>query len=470
MRTFTFSGGKSSRFWNIELKRKSFTVSFGRIGTKGQSRKKTFPSAAKARQAYDKLIQEKLARGYTETRPQAAPAPAARGVREALEEALAANPDDLAAHAAYADYLQEQEDPRGEFIQVQLALEDESKSAAERRKLQKREKELLKKHEREWLGDLAEYLVEEDIDEWRRRHDKINRWRWARGWLDDVYLWMLDVPTARALARAPAARLLRRLHIDQDHYGEAYDPEPEDEIPEDSECPCLYPLGRAPFLPQLRVFQLGETVDFERGSYNCRTSDEGITGLVGRMTRLEELYLLSHGSDTAGLFALPNLINLRTLLVYHGHDYPLEVLAANNSLRNLTTLRLHPRHSFPGRDPYLTREQVQALLRSRNLPSLTHLYLHGSDLGDAGCRDIVRSGILKRLKVLDLSFGCIQDEGARVLAECPDVKRLELLSLEYNELTDAGRALLESLGDIAVRCASQYVVGSDEYLWSGDME
>src|SRR5829696_347512 len=73
-------------------------------------------------------------------------------LRELLEAALVADPDDLAAHAAYADLLMEEGDPRGEFIHVQLALEDESKKA--------RERELLDVHERAWLGELAPYFVE----------------------------------------------------------------------------------------------------------------------------------------------------------------------------------------------------------------------------------------------------------------------------------------------------------------------
>ena len=58
----------------------------------------------------------------------------------------------MAGWRAYADYLAERGDPRGEFMQVQLALEDESRPAAERKKLAAREKALLKKHERDWLG------------------------------------------------------------------------------------------------------------------------------------------------------------------------------------------------------------------------------------------------------------------------------------------------------------------------------
>src|SRR5207249_2522467 len=71
-----------------------------------------------------------------------------RTLREALEAALAEDPDDVATHAAYADLLTEQGDPRGEFIQVQLALEDESRPAKERRELQQRERDLLHAHAR----------------------------------------------------------------------------------------------------------------------------------------------------------------------------------------------------------------------------------------------------------------------------------------------------------------------------------
>ena len=62
-------------------------------------------------------------------------------LRQALEKALVEDPDDRAAHAAYADHLAEQGDPRGELIQVQLALEDEQVTGAQRRRLLKREAE-----------------------------------------------------------------------------------------------------------------------------------------------------------------------------------------------------------------------------------------------------------------------------------------------------------------------------------------
>src|SRR5436305_1044361 len=129
MRTFTFTDAKSNKFWNIELSGKSFTVTFGRIGTNGQSQTKDFPSAATAKKEHDKLVAEKLKKGYVETTASAAPAaPAVSTEQKALEAALVAHPDEVAAHSAYADYLTEAGDPRGEFIQVQLALEDATRS------------------------------------------------------------------------------------------------------------------------------------------------------------------------------------------------------------------------------------------------------------------------------------------------------------------------------------------------------
>src|SRR5262249_40048399 len=76
-------------------------------------------------------------------------------LRAALETALVENPDDLATHMAYGDHLAEQGDPRGEFIQVQLALETPARSPGDRERLKQRERELLDAHQAEWLGEAA---------------------------------------------------------------------------------------------------------------------------------------------------------------------------------------------------------------------------------------------------------------------------------------------------------------------------
>lgn len=63
-RQLVYMDAKSSKFWNIELTGSSHTVTYGRIGTTGQSGSKTFPSPEAAQKDMDKLVREKLAKGY----------------------------------------------------------------------------------------------------------------------------------------------------------------------------------------------------------------------------------------------------------------------------------------------------------------------------------------------------------------------------------------------------------------------
>jgi predicted DNA-binding WGR domain protein len=66
-REFQFVEGSSSKFWAIELDGNRFTVTWGRIGTAGQTQTKEFSTDAEAKKQYDKMIAEKEKKGYTET-------------------------------------------------------------------------------------------------------------------------------------------------------------------------------------------------------------------------------------------------------------------------------------------------------------------------------------------------------------------------------------------------------------------
>lgn len=65
-RELVYMDAKSSKFWNIELTGNSYTVTYGRIGTDGQSLSKSFADEAAARKDMDKLIKEKLGKGYVD--------------------------------------------------------------------------------------------------------------------------------------------------------------------------------------------------------------------------------------------------------------------------------------------------------------------------------------------------------------------------------------------------------------------
>src|SRR5262249_37183185 len=68
-----------------------------------------------------------------------------------LLAAVYASPSDDGPRSVYADWLLERNDPRGEFIALQLASESRQLTKKERA----RQQELLVAHRREWLGPLA---------------------------------------------------------------------------------------------------------------------------------------------------------------------------------------------------------------------------------------------------------------------------------------------------------------------------
>lgn len=474
MRTFIYQDAKSNKFWHIDPSGAGFTVHFGRVGTDGQKQVKTFADEATARREADKLIADKLKKGYVETTAPTGPA----ALRKALEDAILDNPSDTASHAAYADLLTEAGDPRGEFIQLHLTLEDDSMSQKRRSELSLRAAALLAEHGDEWIGEWATMTTEtESFGRGQLPFTTPVPCRFLRGILAEATFTELDGDCARAFAQAPQTRLIRRLFLGSLSY------EDEDQIEED------VPVGaeatwnalcKWPHFANLRVFQFGWTAEEEYGERcwnQCHLDGTKIHTLVARMPRLEELYLFASGINTEKLFGLPSLTNLRVLQVYHSWDYALETLAGNarlGRLPHLTHLLLHPKAvgSWSGSEVYITHDGVRALLDSPLRHTLTHLRLRLTRLGDAGCELFVASGVLARLQQLDLRHGCITDDGARILAACPDLKKLKLLDLAHNQLTEVGIARLQATG-VPLRAEHQHDEEGDdapEYLMEGDYE
>ena len=65
-RYFEYVGGSSSKFWHVTVDGSELVVAFGRIGTDGQVSRKAFPTSEAARAEAEKLIREKLGKGYQE--------------------------------------------------------------------------------------------------------------------------------------------------------------------------------------------------------------------------------------------------------------------------------------------------------------------------------------------------------------------------------------------------------------------
>jgi uncharacterized protein (TIGR02996 family) len=391
-------------------------------------------------------------------------------LREALEAALVEHPDELANHMAYADYLRDQGDSRGELIQIQLALENGTLPGPERTQLAARERELLGKCENLLGARLGPLLARKTPDS--------PRYTIERGWLASLEVTgSLDRNLAEALVTAPEARLLRRLVLGW--LGNDYYEDPgEFDLPDVVEI-----LGRSGNLRNLRTLYLSMMQGFERDPeegtpvYNSRhelyLAGSSVWDWIATLPHLEELSLACRTQSTGQLFALPSLSNLRVLQLYWTDDYPLDVLARNPALGRLTHLSCHT--LAPDRDDdemaYLQAWHLAAVAHSPHLRAWTRLRFQKSDAGDEGVRTLIQSGLLGRLKFLDLAFGTITDVGAELLSEA-DLGGLEVLDVNDNAISPEGQRRLGMAlrGKLTLRMDNQHEADDREWLFWGEME
>jgi uncharacterized protein (TIGR02996 family) len=423
MRTFERGAGDAAQFWNVEVSEYRVTVVYGVKGTEGRRQSWDYATAEQAKIECERKVRAKQQDGYVETGGGGVPS-----VRRALEDALADNPDDVVNHMAYADWLLEQGEPRGELIQVQMQLEDESVAADERKRLQDRERELLEVCVRPWVRNLEEdvaYFGDDNVTA-----------RFARGWLDALRVRAMTRELAGRLAASREIRLLREMTVADASYGEG------------SSLLCeLGPLALSAYVGNVRRLHLGpapEVAVFAFDDDPRRPNQGEAVGMIKRMPRLEELRIHFPVSASDDLFGLESLGNLRVLEYNFGYRYALEELGHNRSLGNLTHLLLHPQRPNPyEQDGWgMSTNELGVLLRSKTLRRLTHLRLHWLAGGDEAVEEIVSSGILRRLKVLDIAFGWVSDAGARMLSRCREC-RLQELNVSHNQMTGTGLDMLE---------------------------
>ncbi len=86
LRRFEYKDDRSYKFWAIELDGDTHSVTFGRIGTKGQTRTKQYDDAQQAKREYRKRIDDKLRHGYREIKTKSKPKKSAEQI--AAESAL----------------------------------------------------------------------------------------------------------------------------------------------------------------------------------------------------------------------------------------------------------------------------------------------------------------------------------------------------------------------------------------------
>ena len=71
---------------------------------------------------------------------------------------ILANPTDDAARLVYAEWLEEQSNPRGEFIRLQIERAQQPIGSPDAIASLQRERQLLRKHGKAWAGSIAKDL------------------------------------------------------------------------------------------------------------------------------------------------------------------------------------------------------------------------------------------------------------------------------------------------------------------------
>jgi uncharacterized protein (TIGR02996 family) len=181
-------------------------------------------------------------------------------------------------------------------------------------------------------------------------------------------------------------------------------------------------------------------------SLDCFVTDETPVLLMlaraKHLTRLTRLYLFGDDFSERPLRALldsPVVAGLVELQVSGYGDYPAGIaraLAASRTMHRLEHLDLG--------QSAIDDSEVVVLARSPVVERLRSLVLDSDKLSAAGAKALAESPLLANLESLDLSGTGIGDEGLIALAQSPSLRRLRRLSICRCGITDAGVEALAS--------------------------
>jgi len=447
MPRYEYSEGTSNKFWEIELSGTAYTSKWGRIGGSMSSSTKSYGDAAAARKEYDKLVNEKVKKGYqlvggaaskvakpngkaAKAPPKVAKpvAPSGPARNAELEKAIAANPDDADAYLVYADWMQGAGEVRGELVVLQHAGKTKEANA------------LIRKYSAWFLGDFAKQKPPRFELEWQLGYIKSAKIGWSsfEGYDDDG-----DDEGAEdsesdddeggeaercknkliAFLNLPSARFLQELHLGPVPGDDEMSLEGLAEAIEEVKPPCL------------RTLNLGHTGDWDISSTSTAMPDsKSIRGLRS--------LLLHAGHVGTGKIELPEL---RSFKVQTGG-------LDKGTLKNIATAKwpkLERLEIWFGDPSYGASGGVKDLapiLAATGLKQVKHLGLMNCPFADELVKSLIKSKILAQLATLDLSMGNLSDRGIDTMVKAKDAfQHLAELNLDDNALTDASKPKVKGL-------------------------
>lgn len=479
-RRFEFTEDGSSKFWEITLNENAHTVRYGKIGTAGQEKTKSFGSVDAAQKDAEKLVAEKTKKGYAEIAGEAAapPAPPIDGPElEQHLEAIAKDPTAAEKRQVFGDWLQSKGHPWGSLIALNHAIAT-APSAAKKAELQKEENTLLQSQGVAILGDLA-------------RAGRPTRFSWDYGFIDEAIIGsptdkLVVVERVQTLFGLPAARQLKKLtlHVQPTKFAPHQDWDTSTDDIVDPWKPLIPVLAKAP--KSMKAISFGEPPPDSASGYVAKPDLAAVSKALPELESLEIQCAGSPGGDGLGKFGFSNLRSFEARFASAGPADLQSIQQAN--LPKLERLSVwlggfsnctlddaispsdwdednEDASRYPESYPASTLEELELYDVESDLgngeavvkfcahdwpKSLKHLALKSHQLSATVLASVLSSPVVKQLETLDLSGGTLDDKDVDVFVQNKAaLAHLKELNLARNTLTKAGITKLEA----AVPCA-----------------
>lgn len=313
-------------------------------------------------------------------------------------QAIISSPDDDAPRLVFADWLEDAGDvDRAEFIRVQCELAHINADDPRWKRMQARERELLKLHYVEWQSNLPQL---EEVT-WGGFH---------RGFVGTIHVGSAEAFTHQAAAIFSAAPI-RELRLQR-----------------------IFTDGakRVALTPQLARIRV---LDLEDGNTIGNAGAQALANspYIGGLTALK---LRGNAIGPAGARALAAATHMGPLIelnLDHNAIYDEGVQAFVDAPRMRYLKHLSLGWTQCG------EPAARTMARSSYLSNVERLYLSGNQIGDAGLEALSSSKHLRGLKELFLEGNRIGDRGAEALAQSRALAHgIEWLYLKGNRIADEG--------------------------------
>lgn len=346
---------------------------------------------------------------------------------DAFLRSIIENPKDDTPRLVYADWLQERDDPHGEFIRCQVEAHRKTTPAAQKRKFKQRADELLKEHN--WLPsyfDREETKVERgfvtvlgfDGNADIPADEELGKLASLPFFALTARYWNGEIGRQFSiLVRLPRLGCLGKIDWSSTGFGN------EDLDPDEPENPLAPLFLSSPHLAGLRELRLA----------NVGLHDKSVIALA-KNPAAANLRILNIGSD-GGMEVSGNFFK----------DKGLKALCESPYLGELEELDLG--------DSWIGDKGIGYLCESTGLPKLKKLFLKGVTLSAKGYRTLAESPFAAQLEELLIGKGYYQsqnlpgDAGAMALAESPHLEKIKKLEIHLGELsTETVAALRRRFG------------------------